>query len=406
MPSLQPSDFTADAPGRLIKHADGYWAFVPNPLPPALHFSPELVHNLSEADQTLGQLAGVGRMLPNPHLLIRPFLRHEAVMSSQIEGTVARLEDLVRFEMDPSEEAEVPDVREVANYVAAHDHGLSRLQSLPVCLRLIREMHERLLRDVRGEDRRPGEFRKCQNFIGRPVHKPIEARFVPLPVAEMEAALNDLERFIANPGRLPVLVQLALIHYQFETIHPFMDGNGRVGRLLISLLCSERGCLPGPLLYLSAYFERNRQAYADHMLRVSQVGAWENWIQFFLRGVADQARDALQRSKRLLDIWQSYRTRMSRARAPALLLKLIDALFEMVAITIPKAGQLLGVTPRSAQQNIEKLEQAGIIEEVTGKPRHRIYVAHEIVAALEGAAEAPAPRQKSKKVSRRSSGKP
>jgi Fic family protein len=389
---LERPDFTADAPGRLVEQPEGYWAFVPDPLPPRLTFSGELVHDLSVADQALGQLAGVGRMLPNPHLLIRPFLRHEAVMSSQIEGTVARLEDLLRFEVDPSEEDRVPDVREVANYVAAIDHGMSRLAELPICLRLMREMHDRLLRDVRGEDRRPGEFRQCQNFIGRRGQTAAEARFVPPPVPEMKAALDDLERYIHAPGELPVLVQLALIHYQFETIHPFMDGNGRVGRLLISLLLCERGCLPAPLLYLSAYLERHRDAYMDHLLRVSQTGAWEEWLRFFLRGMAEQARDAIQRSHRLLDLWQGYRNRLSSARAPALLLKLVDALFELVAITIPRAGQLLKVTPRSAQQNVEKLEKAGIVKEVTGKPRHRIYVAHEIVAALGGSSEAPPTR--------------
>lgn len=322
-------------------------------------------------------------------------------MSSRIEGTVARLEDLLRFEADPSEEEQVPDVREVANYVAALDHGLSRLGEPPVCLRLIREMHERLLREVRGEDRRPGEFRQCQNFIGRRGQSPAQARFVPPPVPEMTAALNDLEQFIANPGGLPVLLQLALIHYQFETIHPFMDGNGRVGRLLISLLLCERGCLPGPLLYLSAYFERHRDAYMDQMLQVSQAGAWEGWLRFFLRGVAEQARDAIRRSHRLLDLWQSYRTRLTSARTPALLLRLVDKLFELVAITIPKAGQLLDVTPRAAQQNVEKLEAAGIVKEVTGKQRHRIYVAHEIVAALEGTGEAPPPRDQPQSSGRR-----
>jgi Fic family protein len=213
----------------------------------------------------------------------------------------------------------------------------------------------------------------------------------------MGEALADLERFINDPGPLPVLVQLALIHYQFETIHPFMDGNGRVGRLLMSLLLCERQCLPSPLLYLSAYLERNRDAYMNHLLRVSQAGTWGDWVAFFLRGVAEQSRDALQRSQRLLDLWQGYRDKVQQARAPALLLKLVDALFDLVAITIPKAGQVLGVTPRSAQQNVEKLVKAGIVQEVTGKARNRIYVATEIVAALEGTAEAAKPRTKSRR---------
>jgi Fic family protein len=305
-------------------------------------------------------------------------------MSSQIEGTVARLEDLVRFEVDPSEEEKVPDVREVANYVAALDHGLDRMKTLPPCLRLIRELHERLLQNVRGEDRRPGEFRTCQNFIGKRGQTPKEARFVPPPVTEMMTALHDLERFVANPGPIPVLVQLALVHYQFETIHPFMDGNGRVGRLLISLLLCERGGLPGPLLYLSAFLERHRDEYVDQLLRVSQTGAWEGWLSFFLRGVAEQARDAIQRSQRLLDLRENYRKKLAATRASALSLTLVDALFELVAITIPKAGRLLEVTPRSAQQNVEKLEKFGIVREVTGRQRNRVYLADEILGALEG----------------------
>lgn len=389
---MQPSSFTSDAPGRLLRQPEGYWAFVPAPLPPQVSFSSQLVSHLSEADRALGQLSGMGRMLPNPHLLIRPFLRKEAVLSSQIEGTVARLEDLLLYEMNPAQEAEVPDVREVANYVAALEYGLNRLQTLPVCLRLIREMHERLLQNVRGENRRPGEFRECQNLIGKQGQSPAEARFVPPPVAEMQTCLADLERFMGTPQQLPILIQLALIHYQFETIHPFMDGNGRTGRLLIPLLLCERDCLPKPLLYLSAYFERNREEYMDHMLRVSQRGTWQEWLGFFLRGVTEQSRDAIQRSQRLLDLWQNYRQRMQTARAPALLLQLIDALFERVAITIPHAGKLLGVTPRSAQQNIEKLEKAGILQEVTGKDRNRIYLALEIIAALEGTDRVEAPK--------------
>jgi Fic family protein len=387
--ALQPSDFTEDAPGRLVLQPGGYWAFVPAPLPPPLIFSDRLVAHLSEADQALGQLAGVGRMLSNPHLLIRPFLRKEAVLSSQIEGTVARLEDLLLYEANPSQEQEVPDVREVANYVAALEYGLDRLQTLPVCLRLLREMHERLMQNVRGEDRRPGEFRQCQNLIGRQGQSPVEARFVPPPVTEMQTCVSELERFLGNPPSLPVLIQLALIHYQFEAIHPFMDGNGRTGRLLISLLLCERACLPKPLLSLSAYFERHRDAYMDHMLRVSQQGQWEEWLCFFLRGVAEQARDAVQRSQRLLDLWRDYRQKMQTARAPALLLQLVDALFEQIAITIPQAAKLLKVTPRSAQQNIEKLENAGVLHEVTGKARNRIYLALEIVAALEGSEQPP-----------------
>jgi Fic family protein len=387
---MQPSSFTRDAPGELVKHPDGYWTFVPLPLPPHLSFSPPLVRALSEADQALGQLSGVGRMLPNPHLLIRPFLGREAVSSSRIEGTVAGLKDLLLYEMNPDIRPTAPDVREVANYVAALEYGLERLKELPICLRLIRELHERLLRGVRGADHQPGEFRRCQNFIGRQGQKAHQARFVPPTVAHMDTALHALERFIAAPGDLPVLVQVALIHYQFEAIHPFEDGNGRVGRLLISLLLCERKCLPQPLLYLSTYLERHDDEYKDHLLRVSQRGAWDEWITFFLRGVAEQSRDAVARSHRLLDLWQTYRQNLQGKRTSALTLRLVDTLFETVMLTIPRAAELLGVTYASAKQNLERLVLEGIVDRLPNS-RPQTYFAHNILRTLEDADDAPPP---------------
>lgn len=239
----------------------------------------------------MGELSGMGRRLPNPHLLIGPFLHREAILSSRIEGTHATAKELVLFEAMP-QSLSTPDVKEVANYVQAMKYGLARLKELPVCLRLIKELHEILLKGVRGDQHRPGEFRDEQNLIGEQGQSPAQARFVPPPHKDMIEALYALEKYMATPTDIPVLIQLALIHYQFETIHPFMDGNGRIGRLLTTLLLCERGCLPDPLLYLSAYFERNRDAYMDALLLVSQRGSWEDWIIFFLRGVLEQAKDA------------------------------------------------------------------------------------------------------------------
>jgi Fic family protein len=327
-------------------------------------------------------------MLPNPHLLIRPFLGREAVSSSRIEGTVTGLKDLLLYEMNPDARPAAADVREVANYVAALEHGLRRLSELPICLRLVREIHERLLRGVRGAEHQPGEFRRCQNFIGRPGQKAHQARFVPPTVAHMDTALHALERFIAAPGDLPVLVQVALIHYQFEAIHPFEDGNGRVGRLLVSLLLCERGCLPQPLLYLSTYLERHDDEYRDRLLHVSQRGAWDEWLTFFLRGVAEQSRDAVDRSHRLLDLWQTYRKNLQAKRASALTLELIDTLFETVTITIPRAAELLGVTYASAKQHLERLVQEGVVDKLPNT-RPQMYFAQTILRTLEENAEAP-----------------
>jgi Fic family protein len=377
---MKPTDFKEDAPGLLIGSLGGNACFRPNPLPPHLHFDLETVYLLSEADRALGTLAGAGQMLPNPHLLIEPFLRREAILSSKIEGTIASAREIVDFQLDPSQPPEKQDVREVSNYILALKRGLERVKELPVSLRLIRELHGQLLKSVRGSDRQPGAFRKVQNWIG-PWNTPIEeARYVPPPVPVMHDSLGELEKFIHEPSALPALVQLALIHYQFEAIHPFEDGNGRVGRLLISLLLSERKLLPQPLLYLSAYFERHSKDYAELLLSVSQRNAWLEWIRFFLRGVAEQSTDAAQRCTKLLHLWQEYRARMQDVHAPALSLKLVDHLFTQPLMTVRHAQDLLGgVTYATAKNNLDKLAAAGIVKEEQSFQRQRLYIANKIL---------------------------
>ena len=380
---MNPSDFTDDAPGELVKTTvEGLWAFVPDPLPPRLEIGPATIRRLSAADFALGELKGVGQMLPNPQLLINPFLRREAVLSSRIEGTIASLDQLILFEVEPSRESQNPDVGEVANYVSAMELGLQRLTEFPVSLRLIRELHEKLLTGVSGQDRRPGEFRQTQNAIGQQGRPPEEARYIPPPVAQMTQALSDLELFIHQPSDLPFLVQLALVHYQFEAIHPFLDGNGRIGRLLLSLLLCEKGYLTQPLLYLSAFLEKHRDRYIDLLLRVSQEGDWAGWVDFFLEGVAEQSRDVVERSGLLLELRQQYRERAQTARASALPLQLVDELFSVPALTISMARQRLEVTYVSAQRSIERLVALGILEEVTGQQRNRIYLAMEIMEII------------------------
>jgi len=342
-----------------------------------------LVNRLSDADRALSELAGVARTLPNPHLLIGPFVRKEAVLSSRIEGTQASYSDLLFFEAARQRERKVPDVREVSNYVRALEFGLERMKDLPVSLRLLREIHERLLTGVRGENRTLGEFRRSQNWIGPPGCTLMEAIYVPPPVPEMNGALNDFEKYLHSESTLPPLVRLAIIHYQFEAIHPFLDGNGRIGRLLITLLLCADGLLPQPLLYLSAFFERHRGRYYDLLLAVSQKGIWAEWISFFLDAVVTQSKDAIQRSDQLLSLWRSYREQMQKVRASALLLKLIDELFTYPVITNRFATEILSITPRSAQNNIEKLEKAGILREISGRSRNRVYVAPKIIEVVE-----------------------
>jgi len=380
---MQPADFSEAKSGRLLKASQGFWTFIPDPLPPALLPSWELMRVISEADRRLSELAGVAQTLPNPHLLIGPFIRKEAVLSSKIEGTQASLSDLFFFEASGISDAKTPDVREVDNYVKALEYGLKRMHELPISLRLIREMHEHLMKGVRGDHLTPGEFRRSQNWIGTPGCTLMDAVYVPPPVPEMNDSLGDLEKYLHSPNTLPPLVRLALIHYQFETIHPFLDGNGRIGRLLITLLLCSDQLLSQPLLYLSAFFEKHRDEYYARLRGVSHKGEWNAWIEFFLQGVAEQSKDAVLRSRRLLALWQTYRQKMQSARSSALQLTLIDELFSYPAMTIPQAARRLKVTPRSAQLNVDKLMKADILKEATGRQRGRIYIAPEIIRIIE-----------------------
>ena len=385
---MRADDFTADSPGKLTRERDNYGndylAFVPNPLPPALTMDVPTANRLAEANRALGELNGIGQMLPNPHLLIGPFIRREAVSSSRIEGTVTTLQQLLLFEVNPSPQAPTPDAQEVIGYVHALEYGLQRLaEGAPVNLRLIQELHECLMRDGRGQVSKPGAFREVPNRIGRRGQSFADSPYVPPPVVGMRWALSHFETFLSRPNALPFLVQLALIHYQFEAIHPFEDGNGRVGRLLMVLLLCERGYLTHPLLYLSAYLEKNRREYMDCLLRVSQTGAWSDWIGFFIEGVAEQSLDASRRARQLLALWQDYRDRMQTARASALTLQLIDLLFAAPAVAAPYVQQQLGISQAGARSVIDRLQQAGILHETTGQRRNRVYLAREIFTLLD-----------------------
>lgn len=387
---MRSEDFTPNAPGRLERSFQRHLTFVPDPLPPSLSYDAPLVGLLSEADLALGELAGVGRMLPNPHLLIRPFVRREAVLSSRIEGTITRLDQLFLFEAEgrPDELLHPSDVVEVLNHVQALDLGLQLLrEGRPLTWRLLREVHARLLQGVRGENRRPGEFRACGVMIGRASQTFDQARFVPPCHTVLPQLLDDFERFINEERSLPIVVQLALAHYQFETIHPFMDGNGRLGRLLIPLMLCERGRLPQPLLYLSAFFERRDQEYKDHLLEVSRRGTWSEWISFFARGVAEQARDGATRAGRLLGLGAEYRRRVAALANSSTAVQLVDEILASPFTTINRAATALGVTFPTAQAAINRLVAANILQEVTGQRRNRIYCAREILNLLDAPIE-------------------
>jgi len=367
--------------GKKIRCPQGYDAFLPDPLPPNIEWTQTLIEALSEADRSIGRLAGEGGSLPNPHLLIRPFIRREAVLSSRIEGTQATLGELLAAEAEAHVDRSPADLREVANYVTALEYGVKRLKELPLSLRLIREIHEKLMKGVRGDTSTPGEFRRSQNWIGRPGCLLNDATYVPPPPSELMNCLGELEKFLHAPFK-PPLVQIALAHYQFEAIHPFLDGNGRVGRLLITLFLVERKILPSPLLYLSAYFESTRDQYYANLRAITEEGNWQRWLEYFLQGVARQAEDAISRSERINKKLAQWRKRVagSSTKAPMLI---IDLLAANPFLTIKKVAKELKIAFTTAQRAIEKLEKLSIIKEVTRAKRDRTYCAKVILDILD-----------------------
>ncbi|MBL7081275.1 MAG: Fic family protein, partial [Candidatus Omnitrophica bacterium] len=330
---------------------------------------------------------GIGSLLPNPTLLIIPYVRREAVLSSKIEGTQTSLSELFYFEAARKEKqrkkAKKTDVLEVLNYVKAMDYGLRRLKDLPLSLRLLREIHKILMKDVRGQHMIPGEFRKSQNWIGPLGCSLNEATFVPPPVNEMNQVLSDLEKFIHDRNSLSGLMQCALIHYQFETIHPFLDGNGRIGRLLITLFLCEREYLTYPLLYLSSFFEKYQREYYAMLLGVGQMGKWEEWIKFFLRAVVVESKDAIKNSGRILSLLDVYRSRIQKKRPSNYAFKLLEEIFKNPYITIPHAAEKLKTSFHSAKAAVERLKEAKILAETTDKLRGKIYCAKELLDLLE-----------------------
>ena len=367
--------------GKLICATGGYWAFVPNPLPPSINWDVDLVFLLSKADRALGILSGLGETLPNPHLMIYPFIRREAVLSSRIEGTQSSLSDLLLFEATQVEKHR--DVREVQNYVRAMEYGLKRLNEFPLSLRFIRELHGILMEKVRGEQATPGEFRQSQNWIGSLGATLNEATFVPPPVPEMMECLHQLEKFLHSGHTLPPIIEAALVHYQFEAIHPFLDGNGRIGRLLIVLFLCYRNVLSKPLLYLSAFFERHRQKYYDLLLNVSTIGAWREWIEFFLKAVVEQSEDAVTRSRQLQELQRQYFQVAREKHFSPSALQLLDFIFMKPILNTKTAQDFLKITFPGAQNSIKMLLEASILTEITGRQRDRVYAASEVLKILD-----------------------
>ena len=362
----------------------GAGPFVPPPLPPQLEWTDRIVRCLSNADRLIGELAGQGAQLLNPHILIRPFVRREAVLSSKIEGTQATLGELLAVEAGATVDRSPDDLREVGNYVTALEYGVRRLKRLPLSLRLLRELHARLMKGVRGGQATPGEFRQVQNWIGPPGCTVENARYVPPPPDQLLNCLGALEQSLQT-RELPVLVHAGMVHYQFEAIHPFLDGNGRIGRLLITLMLVERKVMPSPLLYLSAFFEATRREYYDRLLGVSRDAAWEAWLEYFLNGVARQSEDALTRTNeinRLLARWR--RNVASTGTKNAMLL--LDIVAENPFITINGAAERLGVAFTTAQRAVDSLRKAKVLSDASQSKRDRVFCARELLKILEAPA--------------------
>lgn len=362
--------------GRFIKQPTNYTAFIPAPLPPdpPIKMDANLTRLLSDADRCLGRLDGITTVLPNPDLLVSMYVRQEAVLSSQIEGTQATLEDILAFEAGGAESGLPSDVGEVVNYIEAMNYGLKRLAELPLSLRLIREIHGKLLDKTRGANKDPGEFRKTQNWIGPGGSTLANAAYVPPPPQELQYILGDFEKFL-HDETLPVLIQCGIMHAQFETIHPFLDGNGRVGRLLITFLLCQKQILHKPLLYLSYYLKAHRAEYYDRLMAVRTDGNWEDWLRFFLRGVVEVSRSATDTARAILRLREQHRVAITEkmGSSASQSWKLLDRLYERPFTTIAIIAMDLECSFATASKIAIRWEEMGLLKEVTGQKRNKIF---------------------------------
>jgi len=382
---MQPT--LSDRAGTYVEQVGLHRAFFPKALPPEppILWDDEMHAALSQADRALGRLDGSTEILPNPDLFVSMYVRKEAVLSSRIEGTQASLIDLLEFEERALEPDAPRDVAEVVNYVSAMNHGLAELRNLPVSLRLIRQIHEKLLTGVRGAERLPGEFRDVQNWIGPPGSRLSQAQYVPPPPEQMRSALGELEMFLHDTTPMPVLIKVALVHAQFETIHPFLDGNGRVGRLLITFLLCEKGVLKRPLLYLSHYFTQHRLDYYDRLQAVRDRGDWEGWLKFFLRGVYEVAQDATENARRIVNMRESHRQLViqSLGRGAGKGTALLEALFFRPIVSAKWVAGLTGHSYSAANNLVKRFCALGLLREMTGRRRDRLFLYAPYLALFE-----------------------
>ena len=377
MSNISNSEIESIRAGRYIQQDSGYIAFIPAPLPPnpQIDFSDDLQAKLSEAENVLSRLDASIQTLPNPDLFVFMYVRKEAVLSSQIEGTQSSLHDVLAAEAQILDPYRPRDVAEVINYIDAMNYGIDRLAELPVSVRLIREIHARLLAGVRGSNLTPGELRRSQNWIGPAGSTLAQASFIPPPPQELVQALSDLEHFLHAEDEIPTLIKIGLAHAQFETIHPFLDGNGRIGRLLITFLLCEQGLLKKPVLYLSYYFKYHRQAYYDHLQAIRQQGDWEGWLVFFLDGLAQASVQAAETARKITELQEMQRLKIMEnfGRVVGNGLKVFDYLFQHPLVSVEQVKTVTNTSFPAANELIKKFVESEILSEITGNKRHRRY---------------------------------
>lgn len=363
--------------GKLIKQSEGYSAFVPDNLPPVppIHFDEELQGYLSRADRALGRLDGSVQSLPNPDLFVFMYVRKEAVLSSQIEGTQASLGDILEVEAQIFDPTRPNDTEETLNYVNAMNYGLERLETLPMSLRLIREIHEQLMQGVRGQHATPGEFRRSQNWIGAQGATLRTATFVPPPPNELTALLGELEKYMHAEDQMPLLIRIALIHAQFETLHPFLDGNGRMGRLLIAFTLCQQTVLQKPVLYLSHYLKQNREEYYELLQSIRMQGDWEAWVKFFLRGVAEVSNEATETARGIVQMREAHRLKIIEAlgKGAANGLRFLESMYQRPIFKVSNVSDLLELSPQAANNLTDRLVQLELVREITGQRRNRVF---------------------------------
>lgn len=372
-----PNEIKTSRSGQYRRQTTGYSAFYPAPLPPKpdLQIDAEMQTLLSKADRALGRLDGSIQTLPNPDLFVFMYVRKEAVLSSQIEGTQSSLNDILGVEAQVFDPERPSDVSEVLNYVLAMNHGLARLPDLPISIRLIREIHEKLMTGVRGQEMQPGEIRRSQNWIGPAGCGLKDATFVPPPPEEVMDTLGALETFINDETNIPPLIKVGFAHCQFETIHPFLDGNGRVGRLLIAFMLCEREILQHPVLYLSHYFKQHKSRYYELLQAVRDHGDWEGWVKFFLRGISEVSLEATETARKIVGLREAHRDIITAdfGRTAGNGLLILEGLFQKPITNVQDAAARLGITYQAANSLVQRMVDAGILFEMTGQARYRVY---------------------------------